>query len=116
MLAGEHRKKLKSLCKTRWVERHEAFEVIADLFKPLVCCIYRVTKDILAYTKPLSVKLQDCYVDIVRTYGQIKIIETALKDARREIENCHSLIYAKAVQIAIKVHVSESLSRTAALQ
>lgn len=25
-LEGEHRKRIKSLCKTRWVERHEAFE------------------------------------------------------------------------------------------
>ena len=148
MLAGEHRKKLKSLCKTRWVERHEAFEVFVDLFEPLVCCMEDikdlsewnhdsradaqslflaltqfpfivalvVTKDILAYTKPLSVKLQGRYVDIVRAYGQIKIIETTLKDARRGIENCHSLIYAKAVQVATKVHVSESLPRTAGRQ
>ena len=75
-----------------------------------------VTKDILAYTKPLSVKLQGHYVDIVRAYGKIKIIETALKDAWREIENCHSLIYANAVQVATKVHVSESLPRTAGQQ
>ena len=36
---GEKRQKLKSLCKTRWVERHEAFEVFIDLFVPLVCCL-----------------------------------------------------------------------------
>ena len=75
-----------------------------------------VTKDILAYTKPLRLKLQGRYIDIVRVYGQIKIIETALKDARREIENCHSLMHAKAVQVATKVHVSESLPRTAGRQ
>jgi len=33
----EKRRKLKSVCKTRWVERHEAFEVFLDLFIPVVC-------------------------------------------------------------------------------
>ena len=36
---NEKRKKLKSVCKTRWVERHEAFEVFLDLFIPVVCCL-----------------------------------------------------------------------------
>ena len=27
-----------SICRTRWVERHEAFEVFIELFEPLVCC------------------------------------------------------------------------------
>jgi len=35
----EKRRKLKSVCKTRWVERHEAFEVFLDLFIPVVCCL-----------------------------------------------------------------------------
>lgn len=38
-LEGERRSKLKSICKTRWVERHEAFEVFIDLFEPLICCL-----------------------------------------------------------------------------
>ena len=32
VLQGEKRKKLKEMCKTRWVERHEAFQVFSDLF------------------------------------------------------------------------------------
>ena len=35
-LEGEKRRKIKSVCKTRWVERHEAFEVFLDLYQPLV--------------------------------------------------------------------------------
>ena len=35
---GEQRTKLKSICKTQRVERHEAFEVFIDLLEPLVCC------------------------------------------------------------------------------
>ena len=32
VLEGEKRRKMKSVCKTRWVERHEAFEVFLDLY------------------------------------------------------------------------------------
>ena len=35
----EKRKKLKEMCRTRWVERHEAFEIFADLFLPTVSCL-----------------------------------------------------------------------------
>lgn len=37
-IPGEQRKKLKELCRTRWVQRHEAFEVFCDLFMPTFCC------------------------------------------------------------------------------
>ena len=37
-MPGEQRKKLKALCRTRWVQRHEAFEVFCDLFTPTFCC------------------------------------------------------------------------------
>ena len=35
----ERRKKLKEMCRTRWIERHEAFEVFIDLFLPTVSCL-----------------------------------------------------------------------------
>lgn len=37
--SNEKRKKLKELCNTRWVERHDAFEVFVNLYKPLVNCL-----------------------------------------------------------------------------
>ncbi len=39
VLPDENRKKLKELCRTRWVERHEAFEVFLDLFLPTFSCL-----------------------------------------------------------------------------
>ena len=36
---NEKRKKLKELCHTRWVERHDSFEVFVNLYKPLVNCL-----------------------------------------------------------------------------
>ena len=43
VLPEEKRKKLKELCRTRWVERHEAFEVFSDLFLPTLCCLEAIT-------------------------------------------------------------------------
>ena len=39
----EKRKKVKEMCRTRWVERHEAFEVFSDLFLPIVCCLEKIS-------------------------------------------------------------------------
>ena len=110
---SEKRRKLKSVCKTRWVERHEAFEVFFDLFLPLVCCLEEikdancnewnqdtrtdaqshflaltrfpfifaltVTKEVLGYTKALSVKLQARYVDVVKAFTEISMVKRTLR-------------------------------------
>ena len=41
MLPEENRKKMK-LCRTWWVERHDAFEVFLDLFLPTVGCLEEI--------------------------------------------------------------------------
>ena len=38
----EKRKKVKDMCRTRWIERHEAFEVFIDLFMPITCCLEEI--------------------------------------------------------------------------
>ena len=40
----EKRRKLKDLCRTRWVERHEAYEVFIDLFLPLISCLEEIAR------------------------------------------------------------------------
>ena len=42
VLDGEKRRRLKSMCKTRWIERHQAFEVFVDLYQPLVYCLENI--------------------------------------------------------------------------
>ncbi len=39
LLDEEKRKKLKQMCRTRWIERREAFEVFIDLFLPIICSL-----------------------------------------------------------------------------
>ena len=143
VLQGEHRRKLKLMCKTRWVERHEAFEVFVDLFKPLIYCLEDIkhssewnrdsrsdaqslflaltqfpfivtlviAKDVLAYTKALSVKLQGRYVDVVRAYNQITFAKSTLQSARDGVDSVHARMYNEAVQIATGVNVEESMPR-----
>ena len=106
------RRKLKDLCKTRWVERHDAFEVFMELYESTVCCLEEIvdrtaenawnrenvsdarshlraptkflttlciTKNILAYTKGLSVKLQGKWQDIIRAYNNTEAVKKVLQ-------------------------------------
>ena len=41
----EKRTKLKELCRTRWVERHDAFAVFVDFLKPLVVCLDNINSN-----------------------------------------------------------------------
>lgn len=38
----EKRHKLKQLCRTRWVERHDAYDIFIDLFLPIVSCLEEI--------------------------------------------------------------------------
>ena len=42
LLPEEKRSKMKKMCRTHWVERHEAFEVFQDLYMPIVCCMEEI--------------------------------------------------------------------------
>ena len=75
-----------------------------------------VTKEVLGYTKALSVKLQRRYVDVVRAHEQIKLVKSTLTNARDNIDGFHSRVYAKALQVASKVQVEESIPRTTGRQ
>ena len=44
ILQGEKRKKLKEMWRTRWVERHEAFELFSDLFMPIISCLEAISQ------------------------------------------------------------------------
>jgi len=139
VLAGEKRKKLKEMCRTRWVEHHDVFEVFCDLFLPIICCFESIVgssggewnRDIrstaqsfllamsqfslivtLAYTKGLNVKLQGLYVDIAHAHHEISNVKETLKKARSNVNAFHS----QAMIIAQSVGVEECLPRLASRQ
>ena len=52
ILQGEKRKIFKEMCRTRWVERHEDFELFSDLFMPLLAAYKsNITKYILEWNR-----------------------------------------------------------------
>ena len=117
------RAKLKDLCKTRWVERHDAFEALHEFYTATVFCLEAIanssssvwnrdtladansylraltefrfiitlviTKNVLAYTKDLSVKLQGRWQDIARAYKDIKLVKESISKARGSIDSFH---------------------------
>ena len=40
----EKRRKLKEMCRTRWDERHDAYDVFIDLFLPIVSCLEEIVR------------------------------------------------------------------------
>lgn len=138
------RKKLKDLCRTRWVERHDAFEAFWDLYEGIVSCFEEIieapagnwnrdtitnaqlylramtefrliitliiTKNLLAYTKGLSIKLQGKLQDIVRAYSNIQSTKLSLEDIRKNID-FHSRWYDEACTLANKINVQPSIPR-----
>ena len=75
-----------------------------------------VTKEVLAYTKGLSVKLQGRYVDIVKAYREIEFVQSTVQSARDDIDNFHARVYSTALQVARSVQVDEHVPRTTGRQ
>lgn len=42
---AQKRTKLKEMCRTRWVERHDAFQIFLDLYVPVVRCLEDMCRD-----------------------------------------------------------------------
>ena len=75
-----------------------------------------VTKEVLGFSKALSVKLQGRYVDAVKAYNDVNLVKDTLKSVRSTVDQFHSRIYKVALDIAIKVNVEESQPRAACRQ
>ena len=75
-----------------------------------------IAKDVLAYKKALSIKLQGRYIDVVSAYNQISFVKTTLQCARNDIDTVHTRIYETALEIATKVGLDESMPTVSRLQ
>ena len=105
------KKRLLHLCKTRWVERHDAVLTFVELFSPLVTCLTKclgldkdtatsaqmvlnsisrpefivatsVMHEVLAVTKPLSVQLQKVGIDLIKAMSLMDETIACLDDKR----------------------------------
>ena len=55
-------------------------------------------------------------MDIVKAYKEIEFVVATLQDTRNNVDNFHSCIYSKALQLSAKVNIPESLPRTTGRQ
>jgi hypothetical protein len=96
----ENRKKLKELCQTRWVKRHEAFEVFSDLFLLIALRLLSTVHHLPGIGRHirmlshfywlcrnwLSVKLQGRYTDVVRVHQEIETVKATIKGVRSRVD------------------------------
>lgn len=75
-----------------------------------------VTKEVLAYTQGLSVKLQGRYVDVVKAHREIEFVKSMVQTARNDIDSFHAQVYSTALNIARSVRVDECVPRTTGRQ
>ena len=75
-----------------------------------------LTQKVLAYTKGLSVKLQGCYVDVVRAYKDVESVRTTLRGVRSRVDDFHTRVYKQVLQLGQSIDVMESAPRQASRQ
>ena len=74
-----------------------------------------LTQKIL-YIKALSVKLQGCYVDIVRAYRKIENVKSTLSKLRSDVEKFHTQTYNEVLMPCQSVGIEESTPRITSRQ
>lgn len=75
-----------------------------------------ITKDLLAFCKGISVKLQSRSIDIVKAHNEVEEVLATLKETRDDVDNFHDHMYSEALQLAAKVQCTESVPRTTSRQ
>ena len=72
-----------------------------------------ITKNIMSYSKILSVALQGTSIDIVKAFRMINLVKTTLQDARDKITEFNNKWYNEAVILAEGVGIEPAVPRTA---
>ena len=141
----KRKKKLKMLCKTRWVERHDAYNIFTELCTPLVNTLTYIAehsseftgdtvkkassfldgitefqfiaKHILSTTQVLSKSLQYRNAqDIVRGWNHVKITHKRVKEIRQDVDKHHSTSFSESTVMAEKVGEEPRIPRKCARQ
>ena len=71
-----------------------------------------VTRKTLALTKGLTVKLQSCTVDVLKSYQDIKLVQDAMLQLRSGINNYHTSCFEEASTLAVSLEVTVAAPRT----
>ena len=71
---------------------------------------------ILDYTKPLTTHLQECTIDVAQVKNCIKQLHYDIISLRENVKDKHNEWYDKALEIAAKFSILETISRVYSTQ
>lgn len=95
--------------------RHDAQSLINAInFSFIVSLV--IVRHILGLTRPLTVKLQQKAMDLLKAKDELALLKSVLEDMSTDIDNRHHNLYQKAVTIARQVAVQPEMPRIAQRQ
>ena len=93
--------------------RSDAQSFFLTIFRFSFVVALVLTEKVLSYVKGLSVKLQSCYVDVIRAHKNIENVKSTL---RSNVENFHRKAYGEALLLCQSVGIEESTPRVTSRQ
>lgn len=95
--------------------RHDAQSLINAInFSVIVSLV--IVRHILGLTRPLTVKLQQKAMDLLKAKDELALLKSVLEDMSTDIDNRHHNLYQEAVTIARQVAVQPEMPRIAQRQ
>ncbi|GBO39786.1 hypothetical protein AVEN_230599-1 [Araneus ventricosus] len=140
----QKKKKLISLCETRWVERHDSVFLFKDILEPILLSLLKIEESsdsapkphalsssisqfqflvnlfvlnrILSTTHNLSEKLQKKHVDLSEAIPNVTSVLDMLSKQRVNANDNLKTLYAQVKEIAAKLDNKEEIPRVCRLQ
>ena len=87
----------------------EALHNISTSFQFIV--VVNVVTGLLDYTMPLTRRLQEKRIDVMKSFDQIDLLKKMLASLREEVDKTHHKLYEKALAMAKEVDTAEKVPR-----
>jgi len=137
----QRKTKLKTLCVTCWVERHDSLMKFKELFVFILNALEELQHDtntetsskallylnsitkseflvaidvvvlFLAHTLQISVALQSKQQDLSRALSDVMVIKGALQNLREDADNQFNLVFKNIIELGEKINVEISMAR-----
>lgn len=136
LLDNTNIKMIKSLCETRWVERHKVINEFVELFPTIihtlqslrekdnssvvylnsvlnfefVVCL-KIMEFFSSLLMPISIVLQSPECDLLKAFKEIKNLEELVQNYRHNVDSHFDQIYKQILEIAEKNDIEQSTPR-----
>jgi hypothetical protein len=138
---NSNKTKLKQLCPTRWVERHDSVIILKQMLLPVVAALEEIqswsckdsssnaflllcgirqssfiisllcAEKLLSYTLPISKILQSTDLDISEALNNVDSVISVLQNIRTNVENEFKIIFNEACEIADALEITIAMPR-----